>query len=252
MKTYLRVLLALALTGAVVTPAAGAKSTAARTETQAYEVGGQPSASTLGPAFAKVTFQAGPERFAEFEVADAAGQPVLAEVVQDNRVDTFCSSTKEAIPIKPGFPVEVRLFEGRCLDGSPSVVTQGEVTARFLPVAPRVSSALERPYSVSAPGPYVGIDPPVPGNLIVANVIFPSQKLGRASLEIKDVTGGAVASVVYQGNKEVGRFCGKTSGPLKVRPGIPLELYIMTGVCTDGTQSAPTNGVVSAVFSKGK
>jgi hypothetical protein len=242
----------LALAASALAAPAVAGTQPVRTEVVPYTAANEVGGSTNGPLVATVALPEGPERFAEFTVVDAAGADVLAEVVQDDVVDRFCTSTGQAIPVKPGFPVQIRLFAGRCLDGSPSAVTQGTIEAKFYSSNPSRDSAMQRAYSITAPGSYVGIDPPVPGNVIIANVQFPVAPQSFVSLEIADASGGAVASVVYQGDREIGRFCGATSKPLKVGRWQPFTVDLHVGVCTDGVQSMPTNGVIKASFTKGK
>jgi hypothetical protein len=250
----LRIAIAAALVGAALASPATAKGSSPRVERLPYEVGSELGASSLGPVVGSVTFPEGPERFVELEVTDTGGGAVLAEIVQDDRIDRFCTSTNEAIPITPGFAVEIQLVAGRCLDGSPSVVTQGEIEARFYMKnpSPKESATLEREYSITAPGSFIGVDAPLPGNVIISNITFPGGPKEFVSLEIEDATGGAVASVVSQGGVEIARFCGKTPEPVAVGKWNPFTVDLHVGVCTDGAQSAPTNGVVTAAFVKGK
>ena len=248
-----RILIAsLAVVAATAVPS-GAARLAPRVESQPYEFGGQAGGSVLGPIVSQAVFEGGPHRFAEFEVEDGSGQAVLAEIVQDDRIDTFCGATDEPIPIRPDFDVTIHLYAGRCVDGTPSIVTGGTVTARFLPGNPWAGDrSLDRPYSAAAPGPYFGFDPPLPGNAILTNVKVPVGQHRSISLEIEDASGAAVAASVLQGGSEIGRFCSSTAKRIPVRPWVAIEVYIHVGTCEDGTSSTPTSGVIKAVLQRSR
>lgn len=74
------------------------------------------------------------ERFVSFSVSDDAGQPVTGHIHirRDGQLDhiDFCNETR---PIKLGAAtrVEVGVHLGTCSNGTPSVVTQGTITATF-------------------------------------------------------------------------------------------------------------------------
>lgn len=248
------VLLAVVLAASLLPVAAGAKS-GARVEKLSYSPGeGYVGVGRLGGLVAAVTFPPGPERFVSIEVRDDAGTPVMAKIVQDDNVAEFCGSTPDPIAIRPDFNVTVELFAGRCLDGNPSVVTGGVVEARFTSrpsfgAGPRENGVH---YSITAPGPFVGLDPPLPGNVIVGYVVLPVLKERRVSLEIVDETGSAVHSQVLQGDREIARFCGRTEKPLRIVPSEKLLVYLHWGRCEDGAFSTPTQGVVKGVFYRGR
>ena len=70
-------------------------------------------------------------------------------------------------------------------------------------------------------------------------------------LEVKDASGLPVHASVYKfrSGKHYGDFCGATKKPLVVKPGMNLVVHVKAGTCADGTTpSAPTTGVVKAVF----
>jgi hypothetical protein len=92
---------------------------------------------TLGAAYAP--FRAvGGERFVSLAIEDAAGQPVRGHVHidQDNdgKLDDqldFCGSTAKPIALERGARIEVGTIVGLCDDSSPSIVTEGTITATF-------------------------------------------------------------------------------------------------------------------------
>ena len=77
------------------------------------------------------------ERFVSFSVSDDAGQSVFLHVHVDANGDgkkehlDFCDRTPKPIRLGATKKIEVAVFLGTCNDGTPSVVTQGTVTATF-------------------------------------------------------------------------------------------------------------------------
>ena len=83
-------------------------------------------------------FRAGAgERKVVFSVEDESGMParghVHADLDDDGDLDVvadFCSES-DPIKIRPGQRLEVGVLAGECPDGSPSVATEGTITATF-------------------------------------------------------------------------------------------------------------------------
>ncbi|MGH2756773.1 MAG: hypothetical protein ACRDI3_03190 [Actinomycetota bacterium] len=70
------------------------------------------------------------ERFLELTVTDALGTQVAGAIVGEGGLITnFCGATAQPVKVQPFESVEVYLLSGICNNGSPSVVTQGEVIA---------------------------------------------------------------------------------------------------------------------------
>lgn len=252
-RVYVTILLSLLLAAAL--PVTATASPPARYETVEYSVGEGPlGAGRLGGIVASVLLPAGPERFVSIQVRDDSGAAVMAKIVQDDDVENFCGSTPNPVAIRPKFGVTVQLYIGRCLDGTPSVVTSGVIEARFTTTAgfgpgPREHEAN---YSMTAPGPFVGIDAPLPGNVITGYVVLQVFNERRVRLEIVDRAGGAVQGQVVQGDREIARFCGRTPEPLRITPFENLFVYLHAGSCEDGTPSMPVQGLVKGVFLRGR
>lgn len=77
------------------------------------------------------------------------------------------------------------------------------------------------------------------------------------SAEVVDATGLPVsAEVVQLGDPDqpplvAKSFCGKTTRPVKVRPGIPVHVYVYFGEgCGGQPVSAPTTGTITATFTR--
>jgi hypothetical protein len=83
------------------------------------------------------------------------------------------------------------------------------------------------------------------------------------SVNIVDDSEEPIAGVIQQfiwdynnGGAKVGHsgtyipFCGRTDKPVKVLPGIQVEIFLRKGTCEDGTPSLPTNGKILAEISK--
>ena len=79
------------------------------------------------------------ERAVTFSIADSIGRPVRGHAVLDtdgdgqvdHRAAAFCGETTQPIAVRPGQRVQVRVLMGTCEDGTPSIVTQGTITATF-------------------------------------------------------------------------------------------------------------------------
>ena len=80
------------------------------------------------------------EHFVEVVVEDSAGTPVFASVTQDtngdNQADTgtdICGASEEPIPIEPGAPITVFIWEGPGASPvCPGVATSGTINISFL------------------------------------------------------------------------------------------------------------------------
>lgn len=77
------------------------------------------------------------ERFVSFAISDNSDQPVLGHIhIKPNRggetkhID-FCNETPKPIRLGATKKIDVAVFTGTCPDGTPSVVTQGTITATF-------------------------------------------------------------------------------------------------------------------------
>ena len=92
---------------------------------------------TLGAAYTKFVAARG-ERSVSLEIADASGQPVRGHVhidldsdgELDRQVD-FCGATTKPISVRSGSVVEVGTLMGLCDENTPSIVTEGTITATF-------------------------------------------------------------------------------------------------------------------------
>ena len=92
---------------------------------------------TLGAEYQRFEAKNG-ERAVSFVIEDSSGAPVRGHVHIDNNGDgelddqfDFCGSTAKPIAIEPGATVEVGTIMGLCDDTSPSLVTEGTITATF-------------------------------------------------------------------------------------------------------------------------
>lgn len=85
------------------------------------------------------TFRPQPgEQFVSFSVSDDTGQPVYGHIHLDDaggkRIDReidFCNETQKPIRVDSTRRIEVAVFLGTCPNATPSVVTQGTITATF-------------------------------------------------------------------------------------------------------------------------
>ena len=91
---------------------------------------------TLGAAYQSFEARSG-ERSVTLKVDDAFGETVMAHVHvyrnDDNKIDEemdFCGTSKP-IAVRSGTVVEVGTIMGFCDDNTPSIVTEGNITATF-------------------------------------------------------------------------------------------------------------------------
>ena len=144
MKTMVALVAAICLVAAA--PAAGAAKS--RKVTEEYSMasgafishGGSPGGEahwTLGSEYAQFR-AAARERAVSLSVEDASGGAVRAHVHIDQDGDgkldkqlDFCGSTTDPIAVKPGAVIEVGTIVGTCDDTTPSIVTEGTITATF-------------------------------------------------------------------------------------------------------------------------
>ncbi|MGH2739699.1 MAG: hypothetical protein ACRDH6_04350 [Actinomycetota bacterium] len=223
----------------------------ARVESVEYGPGtGGVGAGPLGVIESQVTFTAGPETFVSIEITDASGGSVLGRIDQSDQRAVFCSSTDQPIRIDAGFPVTVTLYEGRCLDGTPSTATTGTVVATFFRAAPRQGRSSDtREYSVTVPNA-VGFSNEDAPRVLVTAVYFP-EVLGRfASLRIEDDSGGPNYADVQQEDRIIARFCGQTSKPIRLRPSAGFTVLLFKGPCEGDSVSRVTHGFVEVSFSE--
>ncbi|MDP9067923.1 MAG: hypothetical protein M3N53_06205 [Actinomycetota bacterium] len=75
------------------------------------------------------------ERFVSISVSDDAGQPVSGHVHirREGKLDhvDFCNETQTPIELGAAKKVEIGVHLGTCSDATPSLVTQGTITATF-------------------------------------------------------------------------------------------------------------------------
>jgi hypothetical protein len=127
-------------------PAAGAGKS--REATEAYsmasgavvshgEVSGGEVHWTAGSHYALFRAERG-EKLVTLAVEDQAGGPVLAHVHVDRDGDgelddevDFCGKTSEPIAVSKATVVEVGALFGMCDESTPSIVTEGTITATF-------------------------------------------------------------------------------------------------------------------------
>ena len=131
---------------ALVTPASGAHSERQVTEEYSMasgavvshgEVTGGEVHWSAGSQYAVLRAERG-EKFVTLTVEDQTGGPVLAHVHVDRNDDgeldeqvDFCGETAEPIAVSKASVVEVGAIFGMCDDSSPSIVTEGTITATF-------------------------------------------------------------------------------------------------------------------------
>ena len=93
---------------------------------------------TLGAAYSVFKAEKD-ERRVSIAIQDAFGETVRGHVhinynnggkTLDDQVD-FCGTTTEPIKVEPGSTIEVGTLMGFCDDNTPSIVTEGTVTATF-------------------------------------------------------------------------------------------------------------------------
>ena len=199
----------------------------------------------LGVDFTTIQLPSGPEKFMSLSIEDATGAAVAVEVLQRNRIGNFCGSTETPIPIRPGVPVTLRLYAGRCPDGTPSVVTTGTLTATFVASMPPEARRQARSYS-----PYTGATGwNSDHGWLVGEVEF--QPLDRrVRFEIEDASDTRVTGVVIQGDGELATFCGSTQSSILVDRFQPVFVRVFNGSgCQSGAAFA-SRGKVTAVFGR--
>ena len=233
-----------ALVSALLTGAATAGATKREVAVPYEPVQGEVGLQQPGLIVASVTIPAGNENYVSMSVSDQSGQPVLAEIVQQDGIAAFCGETPEPVRIDPGFDVTVQLHAGRCFGGGPSVVAGGEIRATFerLPFKPTETKA----YSVVGNWT-VGIDDPMP-LVRSAEVYFLPTGRRFVTLEAKDTSGLPVGAKILQDDVRSDLFCGK-SDKLSVNPKLPFKVLLFSGACGAGA-SVVTEGTVTATFSK--
>ena len=141
-KTLMVLIPALLLATATV-----AAASPTRTDTAEYTIANgaavghgevEPQAHwTLGADYARFRAVRG-ERSVTLEITDESGFPASGHVhidldgdgKLDRQVD-FCGKTSKPIAVRGGSVVEVGTIFGTCEDGSPSIVTEGTITATF-------------------------------------------------------------------------------------------------------------------------
>jgi hypothetical protein len=203
------------------------------------EIGmGQP-----GPIVSTVTLPGGPENYVTVQLNDESGQPVLAEIVQQDVLTAFCGTTDGRVRIEPSFDVTIRIREGRCFGGGPGVATNGTIEATFekLPLDPTES----RSYSAAANDTVGWDDDPEP-IVRAEDVYFLPAGRKYVSVEVEDGS-GTVGAKVLQEDQRSRLFCGRTDEPLEINPKLPFRVLLFDGRCGDSA-SAVTEGAVTVEF----
>lgn len=240
--SYLRVA-AILVAGLCFVPASTAAPKPVRTVTVPYQAGtGQVGTDRMGVIVGSLTLPAGPEDRLDLSLEDASGLPVVAEIVQSTGLAFICGETEHPIRIEPNYPVTVRTYTGKCLDGTPAATTTGTIEATFSWTGPKIVD--EAGYSLSAPD-RVGYDGTDVG---LGTVTFLPAHRPYAHVEIEDVSGRAVVATVSQNGAIVARVCGKSNKPIAVNPKLPLVVRVWVSTCDDGSPSLPTNGTIRATF----
>ena len=129
------------MTMSLVAPASAARGrdvTAEYTMSNGAFVGHGEAHWTLGAEYAVFTAE-DDERTVSISIEDAFGGNVRGHVhinyndggkKLDDQVD-FCGATAEPIDVEPGSTIEVGTLMGICDDNTPSIVTEGTITATF-------------------------------------------------------------------------------------------------------------------------
>lgn len=217
-----------------------------RTVSAPYQVlEGEIGVGQPGPILSTVTLPGGPENYVTIELADASGQPVLAEIVQQDVLTAFCGSTGGRVRIEPSFDVTIRVRAGRCFGAGPSAGTTGTVEATFerLPLIATESKAYSAPANDT-----VGWDDDPEPIVRAEDVYFLPAGRKYVSVEVADA-GGTVGAKILQEDQRSSLFCGKTDKPLQVNPKLPFRVLLFSGRCGDGP-SVVTEGSVTVEFLK--
>lgn len=243
--------LGIALVLSLVAAAFGANAGAAprptpRTESAPYQVmEGEVGVGQPGPIISTVTLPGGPENYVTIELTDASGQPVLAEIVQQDVLTAFCGATDGPVRIQRSFDVTVRIREGRCFGGGPGVATTGTVEATF----ERRPLALTESKAYSAPAnDTVGWDDDPEVIVRSEDVYFLPAGRKYVSVQIEDGA-GTVGGKILQEEQRSALFCGKTDEPLQINPKLPFRVLLFDGRCGGGP-SVVTEGTVTVEFLK--
>jgi hypothetical protein len=152
-KTITAVLAVALVAGAFMAPAADAKKkkkAKPRVVTDTYDapaigaatpvVSGGASGCTGGNNIGCVEFAtSSKDKYVKIEVTDQSGQKAGGYLSQGdtdgdgvgNLFGDFCGAHLAPVPITPGVPLKVSLYNGTCADGSPSTVTTGTVKGTF-------------------------------------------------------------------------------------------------------------------------
>jgi hypothetical protein len=81
----------------------------------------------------------------------------------------------------------------------------------------------------------------------VGAVTFEGSAARSVNVKIVDQGGQAIMAVVSQGDKALTEICGATDSPIKVRPSLPIRVWLFNGQCGGGT-SLVTTGTVTLTF----
>ena len=76
------------------------------------------------------------------------------------------------------------------------------------------------------------------------------------SVKIDDRSGLPVRAIVVQSKESPNgpykvleeEICGRTKSPIRIKPGLDVEVLVQDGLCSDGTTGAATFGTVTATF----
>jgi hypothetical protein len=223
-----------------------------RVETATYTYGGGDPAITYADvgagAATTVAFPGGRENQLSLTIDDASGADVVAKISQLGHEVNICSSTDQPILIQPQDAVVVELYQGRCVDGTPSVVTTGKVKAVFshAPPGPRTET---RDYSSTSSSAVV-FD--FEGNVYPSGAQFLVGDERWVRPKVRDEAGIAMNAVVLDGDstRVLGHHCpGTRDLPIRVKPHSTIYVAIGEGGCDDQAPPAvPTKGSINATF----
>jgi hypothetical protein len=242
-------LIALFLIAACLLPATAAgKRKGTRTESTPYQIGsGEVGTGRLGVIVGEFQLPAGPEDQVSLRLEDSTGLPVVAEIVQNTGLAFLCGTTESPVRIEPNYPVTVRMYSGKCLDGQPAAATAGTIEATFSWTGRKIVDEAE--YSTLAVD-VVGWDDD--GEVGLGTVTFVPPGRRSVDVEVADDSGANILFRVIQSDQIVAVACGHTEKPVKVDPSLPVVVRLVAGTCEDGSASSPTHGVIQATFrSKG-